>query len=156
LGFGFDPVVVLVIGDELGFTIGVEFGFGVGVATEPFADVFVVAFGFTIGLDVGFGLGFELGFGAGVVVTGVPVVAAALAELDVVVAAAGFVPAVPEPDAELFELALLELLAGAPLAPAEPALPPFDCAKETAATEPISNAAMDLERVFISPPCLSR
>lgn len=150
---GFDVVVALVIGDEFGFVIGVELGFGDGVATEPLAEVFADALGFTIGLEVGFGLGLELGFGVTADVTGVPVVEAALAELAVVVAAAGLAPGVLELDAELVELAeLLELL-GAPLVPAEPALPPFDCAKDAAATDPISNAAMVLESVFMSPPC---
>jgi hypothetical protein len=56
---------------------------------------------------------------------------------------------------ELFEPVAAEPLL--PLVPVEPVLPPCVCAKETAATEPISNAAIVLEReMFMSPPCQSR
>jgi len=126
-------VVVVLLGEAVGFTMGVELGFGVGaVDGVPFAVV-VAALGFTIGLDVGFGFGFEFGFGVGVVVIGVPVVAAELTELPDVavplVAAAGLPPdELPFEEAELlaelFELfALLELVA-VPLVPVEPELPP--------------------------------
>jgi hypothetical protein len=159
VAFGF---VVLVIGEEVGFTIGVEFGFGVGVVVigVPFAVVVDVALGLTIGLDVGFGFGLEFGFGVGSVVTGVPLFADGFAVLAGVVAAAGFdeVPAV-EPAAglldELDEPGAVELLLL--LEPFEPVLPPCVCAKETAATEPISNATMVFERELVmSPPCQSR
>jgi len=171
-------VFVLVIGDDVGFTIGVEFGFGVGavVIGVPFAVVVEVALGLTIGLDVGFGFGLEFGFGTGLVVTGVPLFADGLVVLVVDVAAAGFAAAgfdevfalelefgaaglldellepgaVELPGAVVFVLLL-------PLVPAEPVLPPCVCAKETAATEPISNATMVFEReMFMSPPCQSR
>jgi len=158
-------VVVPGVGDAVGFTIGVEFGFGVGVV-KPLAVV-VVVLGLTIGLEVGFGFGFELGFGAGVVVTGVGVVAAELIELPdvdgLLVAAAGllFVPVEFDDALFVFE-ALFELLESVevllllPLAPVEPVLPPVVCATETAATEPISSAAIVLEsEIFISPPCLA-
>ncbi len=153
-----DPFVVLVIGDEFGFTIGVEFGFGIGVVVmgTPLAEVvpLVVADGLTIGLEFGFGFGLELGFGVGELVTGG-------------VAAAGFPEALVEvPAAVLFAAAGLLLPAGAvplllgvelgvPLEPFDPLLPPpVLWAKDTAATEPISNAAMVLEReTLISPPC---
>jgi hypothetical protein len=165
--------VVLVIGDEVGFTIGVEFGFGVGVVVigVPFALVFDVALGLTIGLDVGFGFGLEFGFGTGFVVIGVPLFADGLVVLVVDVAAAGFdevfalefeFAAAGLPD-ELFEPGAVELPGAVvlvlllPLVPVEPVLPPCVCAKETAATEPISNASMVFEReMFMSPPCQSR
>jgi hypothetical protein len=92
VAFGF---VVLVIGDEFGFTIGVEFGFGIGVVVigVPFAFVVEVALalGLTIGLEVGLGFGLEFGFGVGLLVTGVPLFADGLVVLVVDVAAAGFV-----------------------------------------------------------------
>jgi hypothetical protein len=137
-------VVELVIGKDVGLTIGVEFGLGVG-AVIPVA-LLAAGFGFTIGLDVGFGFGLEFGFGAGAVVIGVAV------------AAAGLVDEVAVPfAAALFEVLFVPLvLPLLPLEPVEPALPPFDCANETAATDPISSAAMVFERVFMSPPCRSR
>lgn len=153
------PAVVSVVGDAVGFTIGVEFGFGVGVL-RPLALV-VEVLGLTIGLDVGFGLGLEFGFGAGAVVTCVGVVAAELMELPDVdglfVAAAGLLFVPVELDDALFEFVELEFVAVLlvlPLEPVDPLLPPVVCATETAATEPISSAAIVLEReVFISPPC---
>jgi len=187
-------VPVLVIGDDVGFTIGVEFGFGVGdvVTGVPFAVVGDVPLGLTIGLDVGFGFGLELGFGVGFVVTAVPVFADGFAVFagDVVeagfvelfdelplaaaglpktfeelpLAAAGFPELFDEPpfaaaglpDAPLVPTPLDEELP-VPLLPLDPAPPPVDWAKDTVATEPISNAAMVFEReVFMSPPCQSR
>jgi len=156
---GRSPAVVFVIGDVVGFTIGVEFGFGVGVV-RPLAVV-VDVLGLTIGLEVGLGFGLEFGFGAAAALTGVGVVDAELMELvdvdGLFVAAAGlrFVPAefdeaLLEP-AALFELAVLPVF---PLEPVDPELPPVVCATETAATEPISSAAMVLEsEMCISPPC---
>jgi hypothetical protein len=124
-------------------------------------DGFVIGndVGFTIGDDVGFGFGFEFGLGVGVGMAGV--VAAALVELPEVfglfVAAAGLPPfALEFDDDEFVDEALFEFdnVLPLPLVPVDPVLPPCVWAKETAATEPISSAAMVLEsELFISPPC---
>ncbi len=141
------PFVGVVIGTPDGVVAGIVFGFDGGFTIGVDVEF---KFGFTIGLEVGFGFGLEFGFGAG-------------ASESVVVEsfALGLTIGLELGFGLGFEFGLgagalpgCELCVAVPFDPVVPALPPFDCARQTALAELNNNADAIIRPsgFFISPP----
>jgi hypothetical protein len=145
------PFVGVVIGTPDGVVAGIVFwfvtGFDGGLTIGVEAEF---KFGFTIGLEVGFGLGLEFGFGAG---TSESVIVESFALGLTIGLELGFGLG--------FEFGLgagalpgCELCVAVPFDPVAPALPPFDCARQTALAE-LNRSADAIIRptvFFMSPP----